>query len=563
MKIASLGAGLTALLFWLPISATAQRFYPDDPLVSEPPPAAVEHAGYRSLNSLYEYLANRFVKLGERHSYNGVIPATGINTLGEIPDGPWFVNRHGRKRLSAEELARGPGDHDPPNLETRWRIIAFTKDEVLRSCLWIRDADNSLYLLRFDTSGHLEMSTGAAMIGSRLFHAMGYWVPELYLVYFDRSRLEVAGPEEKINLPNGFHRLEEEEIDLFLQTVPWDSKKGYRALAMRIPNEVERLGPYQFHGTRSDDPNDIAEHEHRRDLRGLHVLSSWVSNNWIGASQTQDVLLEKNNIPYIQHYIEDFLTFLGGGFSREKDAREGFESLFSLKRTLKNFAGFGFYSPEWQRVDYPPIESVGRFESALFDPSTWQPNYPVAALANHLPDDDYWAAKLVMAFTDEDIRTIIETAQYSDPRARDWIARCLIERRDKIGRFYFERVLPLDHFRLEGTHLKFEDLSIRHGFHPTREYSIKWSEFDNITGKHQFIASQGNGEIPDKARAAEAGAYYSAEISAGEPGTTVTIYIRKEVDSFKLVGIERSWPDKRAFDESVDMDSLQPNRPSL
>lgn len=563
MKTASLGAWLTALMFWLPISATAQRFYPDDPLFSEPPPAAVEDAGYRSLNSLCEYLANRFVKLGERHSSNGEIPARGINTLGDVPDGPWFVNRHSRKRLSAEELTRGSGDCDPPNLKGRWRIVAFTKDEVLRSCLWIRDTDNSLYLMRFDPPGHLEMSTGAAMIGSRLFHAMGYWVPELYLVYFDRPRLEVAPPEDKISLLNSFDRLEEEEIDLFLQTVPRDPEKGYRALAMRIPNEAGRLGPYQFHGMRSDDSNDITAHEHRRDLRGLHVLSAWVGNNWIGAAQTQDVLMKNSNTPFIRHYIEDFLTFLGSGFSREKEAREGFESLFSLRQTLKNFAGFGIYSPEWQRVDYSPVESIGRFESALFDPSTWQSNYPAAALDNHLPDDDYWAAKLLMSFTDEDIRTIVETAQYSDPQARDLIARCLIERRDKIGRYCFERVLPLDHFRLEGTRLEFEDLAVRHGYRPVREYSIKWSEFDNITGKHLFIASQKNGEIPEKARAAEAGAYYSAEISAGEPDKTVTVYIRKEVGSFKLVGIERSWPDKIVFNEPADIYSLQPNKPSL
>lgn len=562
MKIASLGAGLAALMFWLPISATAQRFYPDDPLISEPPPVAVEDAGRRSLNSLYEYFANRFVKLGERHSDNGVISAKGVNTLGEVADGPWFENRHGRKRLSAEELLRGSGNHDPPNPNGHWRIVAFTKDEVLRSCLWIRDADNVLYTLRFDPPGHLEMSTGAAMIGSRLFHAMGYWVPEHYLVYFNGSRLEVAPPEEKINLLNGFDRLEEEEIDLFLQTVPRDPEKGYRALAMRIPNEAERLGPYQFHGTRSDDPNDITAHEHRRDLRGLHVLSSWVGNNWIGAGQTQDVLLKDNNTPFIRHYIEDFLTFLGSGFNRDKEAREGFESLFSLRQTLKNFAGVGIYSPEWQRIDYPPVESIGRFESSLFDPSTWQPNYPVAALANHLPDDDYWAARLLMAFTEEDIRTIVEAAQYSDPRAGDWIAQCLIERRDKIGRYYFERVLPLDHFRLEGIHLRFEDLAVSYGFHPVREYSIKWSEFDNITGKHQTIVSQGDREIPEDARAAETGTYYSAEISADEPEKIITVYIRKEGNSFKLVGIDRSWPGKIVMDVS-EKDSLQANKPGL
>ena len=161
------------------------------------------------------------------------------------------------------------------------------------------------------------------------------------------------------------------------------------------------------------------------------------------------------------------------------------------------------------------------------------------------------------------IHTIIKTAQYSDPQAGDWITRCLIERRDKIGRHYFEKVLPLDHFRLEGTRLEFEDLAVRHGFHPAREYSVKWFEFDNITGRHQSIASQGNGEIPEKARAAQEGAYYSAEISAGEPEKMVTVYMRKEGDSFKVVGIERSWPGKIVMDAPIDKGSLQANKPGL
>ncbi len=291
-------------------------------------------------------------------------------------------------------------------------------------------------------------------------------------------------------------------------------------------------------------------------MRGLYVLSSWVGNNWIGANQTQDLLLKGDDVPFIRHYIEDFLTLLGSGFHREKDAREGFEALFGFRQALRNFAGFGIYSPKWQRADYPAIDSIGRFESVLFDPSHWQPNYPVAALANHLPDDDYWAAKLLMSFTDEDIRIIIETAQYSDPRAKEWIAKCLIERRDKIGRYCFERVLPLDHFHLEGIHIKFEDLAVRYGFRPAREYSIKWSEFNNTAGEHRPIASHEVWGIPGQAQAAGIDAYYSAEISAGEPGKAVIIYLHKESDRFTLVGIERAWPDKKVADESSALDSF-------
>jgi hypothetical protein len=77
---------------------------------------------------------------------------------------------------------------------------------------------------------------------------------------------------------------------------------------------------------------------------------------------------------------------------------------------------------------------VGRFESDIFDPELWKPNYPNPAFDNRLPDDTFWAAKQVMAFSDQEIRAIVETGQYSDSKSVDWIAKCLIARRDKIGR---------------------------------------------------------------------------------------------------------------------------------
>ena len=52
-------------------------------------------------------------------------------------------------------------------------------------------------------------------------------------------------------------------------------------------------------------------------------------------------------------------------------------------------------------------------------------------------EDAFWAAKQVAAFTDDEIRALVETGEYSDPRATDWIAECLIKRRDKIADAWF------------------------------------------------------------------------------------------------------------------------------
>ena len=80
---------MAVLLGALPLQA--QKFYPDDPLTQEPAPFPVDAANFRGLNPLYETVMHQFGKPGERHPANGVIPALSANTLGEVMDGPWFV----------------------------------------------------------------------------------------------------------------------------------------------------------------------------------------------------------------------------------------------------------------------------------------------------------------------------------------------------------------------------------------------------------------------------------------------------------------------------------------
>ncbi len=82
------------LLVVLTTPATAQKFYPDDPLEKEPAPVATYDPGFRDLSEIMEFVNNIFGNPGERHPEVGVIPAGGVNTLGEVPDSPWYVNRH-------------------------------------------------------------------------------------------------------------------------------------------------------------------------------------------------------------------------------------------------------------------------------------------------------------------------------------------------------------------------------------------------------------------------------------------------------------------------------------
>jgi hypothetical protein len=161
---------------------------------------------------------------------------------------------------------------------------------------------------------------------------------------------------------------------------------------------------------------------------------------------------------------------------------------------------------------------------------------------SRLPDDDYWAAKQVVAFTDDDIRAIVETARFTDPRSTEFMIKTLAERRDKIARPFFARILPMDHFRVENDDLLFDDLAVQYGFHAPRSFEVRWSMFDNVQQTHDPIQGSLSAHLPRGAVLASSGSYFCAVISAaGDPLKPVCVYLRKEGTGFKVFGVDRVW----------------------
>jgi hypothetical protein len=79
--------------------------------------------------------------------------------------------------------------------------------------------------------------------------------------------------------------------------------------------------------------------------------------------------------------------------------------------------------------------------------------------------DGYWAAKILSAFSDEHLRVAVDQGRYRDQATADYMARTLAERRDKICRYWFDRVAPLDFFVVRAGQVFFQDLAQRHGLY--------------------------------------------------------------------------------------------------
>jgi hypothetical protein len=526
------------ILIWLVSTSTfvhAQKFFPDDPLlVDNDRLVDVGEPKQRGLSDYYDFFQHTFATPGELKR----APALNANTLGEVPDSSWFQNRHGMRRMTIDQLVRGPNISDGPSGEGVW-TVTDGKTEGITPGFRIRDGRGDVYIIKFDPPGNPEMATAAEVISTKFFFAAGYNVPENYLVYFRREKL-VVDAEARISVGLGpLRRMTDSDLDGILSRVEQLPDGRYRAVASKfLPGRP--VGPFKYYGTRSDDPNDVIPHEHRRELRGLQVFSAWLNHDDSRAVNTQDTVETENSRKYIRHYLIDFGSTLGSGSVQAQKPRAGWEYLWEPSPVFRRIFTLGLWDSSWIRIRYPDIPSIGRFESKEFDPERWKPEYPNPAFMNATREDTYWAAKIVMAFTDEDIRAIVRTGALSDPQAEQYLVNVLIERRNKIGRHYFTD-LPIDYLALDGGQLKFEHLSSLYGFSqkPT-QYTLAWFRFDNDKDEKTFVhteVAEKNSGLPVPVDLQNGNSpYFGVEIR--RETSTVSLFMYRSSPP-QIVGIER------------------------
>ena len=171
-------------------------------------------------------------------------------------------------------------------------------------------------------------------------------------------------------------------------------------------------------------------------------------------------------------------------------------------------------------------------------PATVQYFNALGAFLNRLPDDEFWAAKQVMAFTEDEIRTIVKVAQYSNPASERYVADTIIARRDKIGREYFPKVLPLDQFAVENGSLIFHDLAQEHAMEAKGPLHVAWSSFDNSGNQKSPLPAAQDFQVP----ADSSSGYLAADIWRGDDrAKSVTVYLRRSGTAPEVVGIDRNW----------------------
>jgi hypothetical protein len=425
-------------------------------------------------------------KVGTIFGADHVAAASNVNALDEVPNSTWFTNRIGLRPMSPEDVAAGPTTGDGPDRSGTWTVIR-AKTEGVTPGFNIKDAKGIVYVIKFDPPCCPGMSSGAGVITGRLLYAAGYNVPEDFVVNFRRDDLRLG---EKVTIvdPDGTKRpMTVEDLDGILSRVKPDPDGSWRAIASKFLSG-KPAGPFDWKGRRKDDPNDPVRHENRRELRGFRVMAAWLGHFDTKQQNTLDMYVEDSGRHYLRHHFIDFASTLGAG-ATGPFPKANYEYSFDFPASLGRAASVGLYQSPWRALERPAgLDEVGYFESNTFEPSEWKPLDPNAAFANLTDRDGYWAAKIVTAFTDAQLDQAVARGKYRNPEAAAYIARMLKERRDKVGRHWFDRVPPLDFFTAEGSLLKFHDLGAERGVYPgtTARYRLRVAAADENRGAAAF-----------------------------------------------------------------------------
>ena len=482
--------------------------------------------------------------------------AVNVNALDEVPDSSWYVNRLSRRLMSPEEVARGACD-EGFEMPFPWTIVGGKPDGA-NPGFQIRDANGARYLLK--TEGTLQpWRPGAAdTIGAAIYHAAGYYAPCNRVVEFALDQLE-RDPEATIEHSSGYEEpLEEHHIQEVLRAALELPDGRYRASVSRFI-EGRPISPWRYEGTRGDDPNDVVEHQHRREVRGMFVLAAWTDHvdsrqeNTMAAWMTAG---DDDAVGYVRHYMIDFGDCFGITHAWDPLVRRlGHSGYIDFEHVLTDFVTLSVVDRPWNHASHGPAgATLGYYDVFRFEPDQWRTGYPNPAFDRVTEHDAAWASRIVARFQDAHVRALVRQARFHDPVHESELARILIGRRDRILERYLTRLSPLTWPHVSATEegraeVCVQDLAVWTGMRErsTRRYSARAWVGDALTEvEPPTLRARDEGYVCASLPEVAAGqaVYEVLDVIAQTPGRETTLPARLHLyaspdGEHRVLGLER------------------------
>jgi hypothetical protein len=488
-------------------------------------------------------------------SLEGATPALDVNARDEVPCSTWFCARNHLHPMTPEEVVAGPPATAP--------VLPFTivkgKDEGAATGFQVVDAKGRKFMLKVDPAEHPGLATGGEIIGYRLFHAAGYWVPGAFHTDLRDEDLRLD-PKATFKLwkvekrPLGWQRVRSQ-----LAGVARLPDGRIRAVAVPwIPGEI--LGGFDLKGRRVDDPNDRIPHERRRSLRANWVLFAWLAVLDPSAINTMDSVVSAEGRRFVRHFHFDFGCALGSATTHQQSTAQQGEFPIEVGRSLRALFSLGFYHrpfedrrDEWRTLtaEHP---SIGYFPAETFDPDTFRTNRKLPTHIRMTDRDAYWGAKVVTAFTDAQLEAVVAAADLP-PADASYAVHALEVRRDIIGRRYLRAFAAVEEPAPspDGAKVCFDDLTLARGYaHPSEvSYHVEVGDGRGATLWAGDVRPEGTRTCVPLAAEDVGTGYRVVSIAAtldggaGAPGRTLTkasrvhLRWRDAEHRFVVVGLER------------------------
>lgn len=403
--------------------------------------------------------------------------ATNVNALDEVPSSSWFENRLGHRRMTAEEVTRGPcGENvlDPDAPDGTW-IIDKGKDNGANPGFRVNIEGLGKFMLKTDSENSPDRATGATAIASRVYHAVGYYSACDTVVYFRPSLLKLKPGLTSTNNEGVTTPFDQASLDRVLKGASHRNGLVRMVASSWLPGKP--LGPYRYEGTRDDDPNDVIPHEDRREVRAGRLVSAWLNHFDSREQNTMDVFMphdekQKDGPGYVRHYIIDMGDCFGSQWTVDGISRRlGNSYIFDGGHVGEDFITLGAIKRPWEKARLTG-GIFGYFSARDFDPEQWRGEYPNPAYMRMTEQDGAWMARILAAFDDELTTAAVKVGQY-DPVSERYLTQTLISRRQAILRRYFSRVSPIARITTSPQGVCGVDLARATGVVPNEEMSFR------------------------------------------------------------------------------------------
>jgi len=428
--------------------ASPARFPLREPLLRDPDQAPVLKEPEESYSPFAWDGANQtvFRPLSRFFAVDPAGPAVNVNALDEVPDSSWFENRLGKRVLSPAEVARGAcSEHelDPSAPDGTW-LIDKGKDNGANPGFRVNVPGLGKFMLKSDPSDEPERATGATSIASRVYHALGYYAPCDSVVYFRPSLLKLKPGLTVTNNEGVKKAFDEARLKELLARASHRNGLVRMVASEWLPGKP--IGPYKYDGRRADDPNDVIDHEDRRELRGARLVAAWLAHFDSREQNTMDVFLpsnpkKKHGPGFVRHYIIDLGDCFGSVWTDDRISRRlNHAYALDFPYLAEDFVTLGAIERPWERARKG--ELFGYFSARDFDPELWRGEYPNPAFGRMTEGDGAWMARILARFDEGLVRAAVAVGKY-EPANERYLTETLIARRLAILRRYLSRLSPI------------------------------------------------------------------------------------------------------------------------